>query len=445
MTASRRIYLAYFALAVAVALGAVGFVVLVQRQQAIAFQAQFETVERTSDALATHIQANVRAALLEQPMPQGVAAVQAQLDGYKALGDVFNIRVSRSDRQVVAAVRRKNLEKPESLPIMLDAIAGKRGNSFETVDGVRNFCVALPIELAGSPWGAVVLYRNLEPMYATAQVANQRILWGTVGTFFMLLLSIGAVLLLAAREVRRAQDAEARQARLALMGTMAASVAHEIRNPLNSLNLSIEYLRRRAQTGLSGVEIPQDVLEDFSSMQHEVKRLEQVVRDFSDLAKTPHIETRIATLDGAIEHVVRLFQPLARERQVKLEFQPATKDMAVNVDSNRMEQVLVNLVKNALEATPAHGKVHIKTRREDDRLMVEVVDNGPGIPPKEQARVFEPFYTTRASGLGLGLYLSKRLVEAHRGTLSMSSEQGKGTVFRIALPLPGNSQAHLAA
>jgi signal transduction histidine kinase len=180
-------------------------------------------------------------------------------------------------------------------------------------------------------------------------------------------------------------------------------------------------------------------------MQHEVKRLEQVVRDFSDLAKTPHIEPRIATLDGAIEHVVRLFQPLARERQVKLEFQPATKDMAVSVDSNRMEQVLINLVKNALEATPAHGEVHIKTRREDDRLMVEVVDNGPGIPPKEQARVFEPFYTTRASGLGLGLYLSKRLVEAHRGTLSMSSEQGKGTVFRIALPLPGNSQAHLAA
>jgi signal transduction histidine kinase len=246
MTASRRIYLAYFALAVAVALGAVGFVVLVQRQQAIAFQAQFETVERTSEALATHIQANVRAALLEQPMSQGVAAVQAQLDGYKALGDVFNIRVSRSDRQVVAAVRRKNLEKPESLPIMLDAIAGKRGNSFETVDGIRNFCVALPIELAGKPWGAVVLYRNLEPMYATAQVANQRILWGTVGTFFMLLLSIGAVLLLAAREVRRAQEAEARQARLALMGTMAASVAHEIRNPLN---LSIEYLRRRASSG----------------------------------------------------------------------------------------------------------------------------------------------------------------------------------------------------
>jgi hypothetical protein len=225
MIASRRIYLAYFALAVAVAIGTMGFVILVQRQQAIAFQAQFETVERTSEALATHIQANVRAALLEQPMPQGVAAVQAQLDGYKALGDVFNIRVSRADRQVVAAVRRKNLEKPESLPIMLDAIAGKRGNSFETVDGVRNFCVALPIELAGRPWGGVVLYRNLEPMYATAQVANQRILWGTVGTFFMLLLSIGAVLLLAAREVRRAQEAEARQARLALMGTMAASCA----------------------------------------------------------------------------------------------------------------------------------------------------------------------------------------------------------------------------
>ncbi len=432
--ASRRGYLAYLAVAFALAMTAVGLVMLVNRQQDIALRAQFDTLERTSEALATHVAARVQETLDHAGEQQAVRAIQNLIDGYRLMGDVFNIRVSRNDRAVLAAMRRKNLEKPEGLPIMLAAFGGSTARSYETVDRVRNFCVAIPLRLGGQPWGAVVVYRNLDPTYATLRAANQRILWVTGLTFAALVLSIGGLLWYASREVRDARAAQARQSRLALMGTMAASVAHEIRNPLNALTLAIEYLKRRARMAPAAV-ASADLAEDLSSMQHEVDRLEQVVRDFADLSKEPQVELQTTSLRGAIEHVVRLFGPLARQREIDLSARYDDGGLKVHADARRMEQVLVNLVKNAIEATPAHGSVALRTAADDGGLAIEVIDSGSGITPEQQALLFEPFHSSRAHGLGLGLFLSKRLVEAHGGTLTASSRPGGGTTLRIVLPV----------
>lgn len=433
--ASRRLYVAYLAFAVALVIAAAGLVVLVNRQQDIALQAQIDTLERTSEALATHVAALVQNVLGSANEEQAIHATQELIDGYRLMGDVFNIRVSRSDRAVLAAMRRKNLEKPEGLPIMLTAFGGSEARSYETVDGVRNFCVAVPLKVGGQPWGAVVVYRSLDPTYATLRAANQRILWVTGLTFAALVASIGGLLWYASLEVRNARSAEARQSRLALMGTMAASVAHEIRNPLNALTLAIDYLKRRARTAPEAVPIS-DLADDLSSMQHEVNRLEQVVRDFADLSREPRIELQATSLRGAIEHVVNLFGPLARQREINLSARYDDGGLMVNADVRRMEQVLVNLVKNAIEATPAQGSVEVRTAADDNGLVIEVADTGTGIPPERQALLFEPFQTSRAQGLGLGLFLSKRLVEAHGATLTMSSRPGVGTTFRIVLPAP---------
>ena len=201
--ASRRLYVAYLAFAIALVIAAVGLVVLVNRQQEIALQAQIDTLERTSEALATHVAALVQNALDNANEEQALRATQELIDGYKLMGDVFNIRVSRSDRAVLAAMRRKNLEKPEALPIMLTALGGSQARSYETVDGVRNFCVAVPLKVRGQPWGAVVVYRNLDPTYVTLRAANQSILWVTGLTFGALVLSIGGLLWYASLEVRR--------------------------------------------------------------------------------------------------------------------------------------------------------------------------------------------------------------------------------------------------
>lgn len=433
--ASRRLYVAYLAFAVALAVAVAGLVVLVNRQQDIALRAQLDTLERTSEALAAHVAARVQSTLAGADEVEAVRATQQLIDGYRLMGDVFNIRVSRNDGVVLAAMRRKNLEKPEGLPIMLAAFGGSLARSYETVDGVRNFCVAVPLELGGQPWGAVVVYRNLDPTNATLRAANQRILWVTGMTFAALLLTIGGLLWYAEREVRDARSAQARQSRLALMGTMAASVAHEIRNPLNALTLAIEYLKRRARTASAAL-ASADLAEELSSMQHEIDRLEQVVRDFADLSREPRIELQSTSLRGAIEHVVNLFGPLARQREITLSARYDDGGLMANADVRRMEQVLVNLVKNAIEATPAHGSVEVRTAADEGRLVIEVVDTGSGIPAERQALLFEPFQSSRPHGLGLGLFLSKRLVEAHGGALTMSSHPGAGTCLRIVLPAP---------
>jgi len=109
-----------------------------------------------------------------------------------------------------------------------------------------------------------------------------------------------------------------------------------------------------------------------------------------------------------------------------------------------MEQVLVNLVKNAIEATPAQGVVEVRTAADDGRLVVEVADTGSGIPADRQALLFEPFQTSRAQGMGLGLFLSKRLVEAHGGVLTLNSRPGVGTTLRIQLPVPPTRMSRAA-
>ena len=219
------------------------------------------------------------------------------------------------------------------------------------------------------------------------------------------------------------------------MGTMAASVAHEIRNPLNALTLAIDYLKRRARNTPEALPTA-ELADDLSSMQHEVNRLEQVVRDFADLSKEPRIELQSTSLRGAIEHVVNLFGPLARSREIDLSARYDDGGLTVNADVQRMEQVLVNLVKNAIEATPAQGSVEVRTAADGGRLVIEVADSGGGIPPQRQALLFEPFQSSRAHGLGLGLFLSKRLVEAHGGTLTIGSRPGAGAILRVVLPAP---------
>jgi signal transduction histidine kinase len=433
LEASGRLRLAYAALATAIALAAAGLVGLIERQRAIAFDAQYHTLQRTSEALASYLEATLERAIAELPPSRLEAALQALVDDYKPLDDVFNIRISRHDRVVLAALRRGNLGKPEALPLMLAALAGERGRSVEVVEGIRNYCVAVPLVVDGERWGAVILYRNLEPMYAAVAAAASALRWATLGVFALLLAASGGLVVLAGRELRRHRDAAAR---LALMGTMAASVAHEVRNPLNALGLSLDWLRRRLQR--EAPPSPHELAEELGTMQHQIGRLEHVVRDFTALARPPAIAPARVPLDDAFAHVVALFAPLAGERGIRLEAPPC--GLTLEADPQRLEQVLINLVKNALEATPAGGAVRLAARPAGARVAIEVADSGAGIAPAQRAALFEPFRSGRANGLGLGLYLSKRLIEAHGGSLSAHSRPGEGTTFRIELPLAASAR-----
>lgn len=431
--------LVWLAVAVALLIGSAGLAVLVHRQQEIAFEAQIDTLDRTSAALARHIAERVQSALGETNEEQARRTIQSLIDGFQALGDLANVRVSRADRTVLAALRRADLEQAESLPIMLSALDGREARAYEAVDGVRSFCVAMPLAVAGKPWGALAVCRSLEPIHATLRQAGLRILWLSCATFAMLALSIGGLLWYASGEGRKARAARAREARQSLMRAMAASMTHEIRAPLDALNRAIERLERRG--GAVGEPASNaEFVNELSSMQLEVNRIEQVVGEFAELARQPNIELQLTSLRATIEHVVNRFGPLARQREIRLSTRYDDGGLMVNADVWRMEQVLGHLLKNAIDATPAYGSVEVRTAADDGALAIEVVDTGRGIAARRHALLFEPFQTEGVGGhkpgLGLGLFLSKRLVEAHGGTLSVSSLPGAGSTFRIVLPAP---------
>lgn len=219
--------------------------------------------------------------------------------------------------------------------------------------------------------------------------------------------------------------------KLAAVGTLAAGLAHEIRNPLNGAKLHVTFLER----GLARTGADPDMLDALRTVRDEIARLSGLVTDFLDFAR-PRQNHRAATSMRALcERAAQVVRPEAAGEGVRVDVDLPTSDIVVTLDAGKMEQVVLNLVRNAIESTgPAGGGVvTIRVRRETNRAILEVVDNGPGLS-EPTAPIFDPFFSTKPRGTGLGLSIVHRIVSDHGGTISFESRPGH-TVFRVMLPI----------
>jgi PAS domain S-box-containing protein len=230
----------------------------------------------------------------------------------------------------------------------------------------------------------------------------------------------------------KAKDERSRQnERLAAIGTLAAGLAHEIRNPLNGAQLHVAFLERAIKR--KGDE--QDMLEATRVVGDEIKRLALLVTEFLDFARPKPPDLKPTSLVKCLEHAAGMVEAMARTVRVKLTLDPPTSDVEFPADFAKITQVLLNLLNNAVEATGAAGggSVTLRGRRGPRNLTIDVEDDGPGLPSPD-APIFDAFYSTKEGGTGLGLAISHRIVTDHRGTIDVSSRPGK-TNFRITLPL----------
>ncbi len=240
-------------------------------------------------------------------------------------------------------------------------------------------------------------------------------------------------------ERRRAyQDLKDTQARmiqsekLAAVGTFASGLAHEVRNPLNSVALQISLLERRAAP--LEPKVSQEIGDLIRVIREEVKRLDGLVSDFLELSRAGRLQRRPTDLDALLDAVVRLLRPEARLQSVTLRRQPIGGSLAeLSLDGEKLKQVVINLVRNAIEAMPDGGKVTLESGVVDDAAVVSVRDTGPGLP--EGLDVFQLFVTSKPRGTGLGLAIAQQIVLEHGGELTAASEPGKGATFTIRLPL----------
>jgi two-component system sensor histidine kinase HydH len=226
---------------------------------------------------------------------------------------------------------------------------------------------------------------------------------------------------------------------LTALGQVAAGVAHELRNPLTSVKMLV-------QTGLEGdTGLPAD---DLAIVEHEVKRMETCIQTFLDFARPPRAERRRTDLDDRIRRALALIEGRARRQGVALNVELPPAPVSLEIDPEQIQQVLLNLLLNALDAMPGGGAVRLSVSRaslsvdgnghtsEGPAVEVRIQDTGPGIAPHIRQRLFEPFVSSKETGLGLGLSICKRLIEAHGGTICGENAREGGAVFRFRLPVP---------
>jgi signal transduction histidine kinase len=232
----------------------------------------------------------------------------------------------------------------------------------------------------------------------------------------------------------RAEEALRRRDRLVAMGELASTVAHEVRNPLNSVAMTAQRLKREflAATPTDGPERA-ELEELVSVMTSETQRIDRIVQQFLEYARPPRLAPEAVDLVALVGDVAGRARALAEARGVRLEAGAPGAGTAI-VDPAQLRQALDNLVRNAVEATPEGGRVSLAARREDGGHVVEVRDTGRGIEPDHLPRVFDLYFTTKAEGTGVGLALTQQIVTAHGGTIEVDSRPGAGTTMTVRLP-----------
>lgn len=265
---------------------------------------------------------------------------------------------------------------------------------------------------------------------------NMVIYTGTI-----LLVGILGVLAIFLNQRRYLQNVQALQAlaerdrRLAALGTLAAGVAHEIRNPLNALGMGLQRLVREWR--LAPGEDQAEFTRFGGVLQGEVHRLNDIVERFLVLARPPRLTLTTCPVKHHLKDLVALMQEQAAAKGVAIDTDLAVDGVTARLDCAQTRQALLNLVVNALQAMSQGGTLRVSAAAHEGTLLVTIGDTGPGIPADQLDRIFEPYFTTKEGGTGLGLPLAQRIIEAHGGRIRVDSQVGVGTTVHVRLPLAG--------
>jgi two-component system, NtrC family, sensor histidine kinase HydH len=243
-------------------------------------------------------------------------------------------------------------------------------------------------------------------------------------------------------ELSAAQDRSLRSEKMAVLGTFASGLAHEVRNPLNSIALQLSILDRRI--GRCEPALGKEMAELSGVIRDEVKRLDGLVGDFLLFSRADRIQYHSADLEQLVDEVVHLLRPEARSAGVTIRRQRCGDPIPLaRMDGEKMKQVAMNLVRNAVEAMADGGVVTVESGFVEGRAQLIVRDTGPGLPPGVD--VFQLFVTTKPKGTGLGLSIVQQIVLQHGGDIVASSEPGQGACFTVTLPIQTVSEAQTEA
>ena len=232
---------------------------------------------------------------------------------------------------------------------------------------------------------------------------------------------------------RRSEEARLRRAEsLASMTTLAAGVAHEIRNPLTSMSIHLQLIQRALGGGDT---LPDEIGESLNTMTEEIQRLNKIVVDFLFAVRPMNSNLREGDINDVLRHLLAFLRPELSASGIEVVEKLASRLPPAQLDERLLREALLNIVKNAKAAMPAGGTLTVGTVLEGERICIIVRDTGTGIPEDVTDKIFEPYFTTREFGSGLGLTLTYKIIKEHAGDIEVSSKPGAGATFRVCIPV----------
>lgn len=259
--------------------------------------------------------------------------------------------------------------------------------------------------------------------------------WGLLAGLLGGLAVAGVVGAVWYRRYERLQQRARQAERLAELGTLTGGLAHEIKNPLSTIQLNLQLLRE----DLPDVPGASRLVSRLETVQKEAARLRDILDDFMRYAGKIELSRTRVDLYALLEELVDFYTPQAQLQGVRLRVRRPEHPIIAMLDERLVKQAVLNLMINALQAMPrGGGEIILSVREADGRVTIDVTDTGKGIPPDAIPRIFNAYYSTKSGGTGLGLAISRRIVEEHGGRVAVASELGKGSIFSLEFPSGGS-------
>lgn len=431
-------------------------------------------VRRYTEELTSAIQISVEQ-LTTEDKEENEDTLKEYVDRLKKKG-IHEISILNNEMEIIAS------SNPKRIGRVVDAKSGKVKNiegsqDYTTqLEGQRNYNLMLPVTVGDEQLGYIHIAMKFDDFADFLRSNNYKRLIATtivfaIGIVFAIFLSnkyvmpinklakaaqriaagdlkeIGEVkgsdeigeltrnfneMVKGLRENKMLEERLRKAEHLSQIGQLASGIAHEIRNPLNFINLGIDHLK--SEYGLEDSEKRKEFESIIASIKAEIYRLNSMINNFLEYGRPITLKVEKVFIGDIIEEVIKLAEYKAHEQKIELKVNLAEDITPINIDKQQIKACLMNIILNAIQAMPDGGEISVNAVSDNSSVVIRIEDNGGGIAKEDMEKIFEPYFTTKIAGIGLGLAITKRIIEEHNGSITIESRLGHGTAVAMEIP-----------